>query len=180
VLYSCVPGNVSLSVGEFTAQLQNVTLPMGLTLANIVLRGTRLQWQKEPFSLELDEPGTFEAHLLETELARFLEKQAPAGLKNFKIQAKDGKLFIDAVKTLVFDVPAKAVCTLRIVDGKQLFVDLQSVEIMGAGAKNLVQTQLDKINPVLDADSFPVAAVLTEVTCDAGVVTVQGTVAPKG
>ena len=84
------------------------------------------------------------------------------------------------MKSLVFDVPAKAVCTLRIVDGQKLFVDLESVEILGAGAKNLVQSQLDKINPVLDADSFPISATLTEVTTDAGVVTVRGTAAPKG
>ncbi len=175
-----MPDGVSISVGDFTAHLENLTLPMGLTLARMDLKGSGLDWQKEPFSIQLASPGTFEAHLKDEELTSFLEKQAPGGLKSFKVQAKDGKLFVDAVKSLIFDVPAKAVCTLRIVDGRQLFVDLESVEILGAGAKNLVQAQLDKINPVLDVDTFPVDAVLSKVTAADGVVKVEGTVSPKG
>ncbi len=174
-----MPSPASLTVADIIAELHGLTLPMGLTLSRILVRGAGLSWQKEPFKLSMPTPGTFEAHVTQEELASFLNKQAPGGLKNFRVQARGGKLYLDAVKSVLIDVPAKAVCTLRIVDGRQLFVDLESVEIMGAGAKNLVQAQLDKINPVVDVAEFPVAAELSEVVTDNGEVMMKGTIAPK-
>jgi hypothetical protein len=174
-----VPENVSLTVGDFSAELRNLVLPMGLNLALVTLKGAGLSWQREPFQINVEEPGAFEAHVTQDDITAFLNKQAPAGLKNFKVEVSEGKLNLDASMKMVFDVPARAVCTLKIVDETKLFVELESVEILGAGAKNLVKSQLDKINPVMDATEFPVHALLSEVVAENGEIVVRGTVSPK-
>jgi hypothetical protein len=174
-----LPTNLSLTITQVSAVLHGVTLPMGLTLSRVTVEGSGLSWQKEPFKIELDAPGSFKAHVTQDALADFLNKQRPAGLKNFKVQAQGGRLHLDALRSMLIDVPAKAVCTLRIVDKRQLFVDLESVEIMGAAAKHLVQAQLDKINPVLDVAEFPVSAELLELAVDNGEVIMKGTLAPR-
>ena len=151
---------------------------MGLTVAEIRLSISDVTVFTGPFSFASDQVGTFEAMVTEGDLAAFLESKQPAGLKKFKVKAADGKLHIDAVKSMIIDVPAKAVCTLRIEAGTQMFVDLESVEISGVGAKNLVQSQLDQINPVLDISEFPIKAMLQYVSTSDGAVVLKGTATP--
>ena len=67
-----MPSSISVSVADFSAELNGLTLPMGLTLSRVVLRGTTLTWQKHPFQFHLPNPGTFEAHVTQEELAAFL------------------------------------------------------------------------------------------------------------
>jgi hypothetical protein len=151
---------------------------MGLTVSLIKLAVNNITLYGKPFSFASDQVGSFQATVTESDLAAFLESRAPVGLKKFKIRAADGKLYIDAVKTMIIEVPAKAVCTLRIQGGTQMFVDIESVEISGVGAKNLVQSQLDQINPVLDVTEFPIKANLQTVESANGVLILKGTATP--
>lgn len=173
-----VPHDDKLDVGEFSIHLRNVVLPMGLTVDDVRLAGRGLHLEKKPFVARIPEPGQMEVFVSQESLAKFLDAQAPAGLRNFSVQARDGKLFVNAVKTVLVDLKASAVCTLRIADGTKLMVDLQSVDVAGAGIKTLLQSQLDKLNPVLDAADFPIDATLNSVTIDRGGVVLLGQVSP--
>jgi hypothetical protein len=116
----------------------------------------------------------------EASLAAFLEAQAPAGLRDFKVEARDGKLYVKAVKTVIVAIPATAVCALRIEDRRRLMVELESVEVAGGTSiKTLVQNQLDRINPIVDAADLPmVQATLDEVRMEGGGVILIGQVQP--
>jgi len=160
------------------AEIDDFILPMGLKVAAIKLTAANVAVYGKPFSFASDEPGTFQASVTEADLAAFLEKQAPVGLKKFKVRAADGKLYIDAVKSMIIDVPAKAVCTLRIEGGTKMYVDIESVEISGVGAKNLVQSQLDQINPVLDVAELPIRATLQTIDTVDGAVVLKGVATP--
>jgi hypothetical protein len=175
-----VPHNETLDVGEFTAHLRNLVLPMGLRVDDVRLYGKGLHLERTPFAARLEAPGTLEVFVGEASLAAFLEAQAPAGLKDFQVEARDGKLHIRAVKTVIVAIPATAVCRLRIEDGRRLFVELESVEVAGgASIKTLVQNQLDRINPIVDAADLPlVRATLNEVKVDRGGVILTGQVEP--
>lgn len=124
------------------------------------------------------EPGTLEVFVSEASLASFLDTQAPAGLKNFKVQARDGKLFVHAVKTVIVDLKASAVCSLVIEDWRKLIVVLESVDVAGAGIKNLIQAQLDKINPIFDLSDLPVNGALETISMEKGGVVLFGSVSP--
>jgi hypothetical protein len=168
----------TLDIAEFTAHLRGVLLPIGLRLDDIRIYGRDLHLVHPPFSAEMPAPGRLEAIVHETSLAAFLEAQSPAGLKDFRVEARDGKLVIRAVKVVIVSIPATAICRLRIEDGQRLFVDLESVEVGGgASIKTLVQNQLDRINPIIDAKQLPmVKANLTGVTVENGAVIVSGEV----
>jgi len=74
---------------------------------------------------------------------------------------------------------ASAICTLRIQEGEALYVDLESVDVLGVGAKNLVQNQLDKINPVIRMSDLPIEAALTDWVIEDGKLILEGDVHPR-
>jgi hypothetical protein len=166
---------LTVDVANVDVVLKDVALPMGLVVNAITIHGKGVHVAKEPFKFELSEPGTIEALLLAPNLASFLNKESPGGLRDFKVELRDGKIF---VKASLMIMKADAVCTLRIVDGSALYVDLESVDVMGVGAKNMVQSQLDKINPLLDANDLPIKVVLTDHSIADGKLTLKGTVEP--
>ncbi|MGV3618269.1 MAG: DUF2993 domain-containing protein [Fimbriimonas sp.] len=175
-----MPSNDTLDVGEFTAHLREIVLPMGLRVDDVRIHGVGLHLERTPFSARLQAPGRLEVFVSEASLAAFLEAQAPAGLRDFKVEARDGKLYVKAVKTVIVAIPATAVCALRIEDRRRLMVDLESVEVAGGTSiKTLVQNQLDRINPIVDAADLPmVQATLDEVRMERGGVILTGQVQP--
>lgn len=174
-----MPHEEKIDVGEFTAHLRNVSLPMGLKVDDVRLAGRGLHLERDPFVIEIPEPGKLEVFVSDASLAAFLEKQAPAGLRNFKIEAKDGRLHVNAVKTVIVDLKASAVCSLEIRDRQKMYVVLESVDVAGKGVKNLIQSQLDKINPVFDLADFPFDGTLESITIDQGGVILFGKISPK-
>lgn len=169
----------SLDVASFDASLKGVILPIGLKLDQVTLRGNGLHLENDPFRASVTKPGDMVVTVTQESLAEFLNQQSPAGLRNFQVTAQNGKLIVQASKTILFEVRATALCTLRIVDGSQLFVDLESVDVMGGGSlTNMVRSQLDALNPILDAKDLPVKAVLNTVDIDAGQVVLRGKVSP--
>lgn len=181
-ILSPVPKNETLDIGEFTAHLRSIVLPLGLRVDDVRIYGKALHLEQEPFSATLPEPGKLEVFVSETSLAEFLERQSPAGLKNFRVEARDGKLFVNAVKTIIVSIPATAVCRLKIVNQRQLFVELESVEVGGgASIRTLVQNQLDAINPIVDIADIPmVRASLDEIRMENGGVILVGRVEGGG
>lgn len=169
----------TVKVGAFQLRFEDLELPMGLAVAKVDVDGPGAVIAAHPFSLDLVSPGTMVAEVAQEALSDFLEAQSPAGLKEFDVRADGGKLHVKAKKTVLVDLKVTATASLRIVDGRQLWVDVESVDVMGAGAKNLVASQLAKINPVLDAADLPIEATLTSVEVGDGKVVLRGTVAPK-
>ena len=168
----------TLDIESFDANLRGLVLPMGLRVASVKVTGQGLNLSHDPFGAEIGEPGRLEVFVSEQDLGDFLNKMSPAGLKNVVVEAKNGVLHIRATKTVLIEVKAYATCSLRIVESKRLFVDLESIDIMGAGPKQLIQTQLDKINPVVDVDDFPVHATLEVVQVSQGGILLHGRVSP--
>lgn len=149
---------------------------MGLVINAITLHAHDVHLEKEPFRIQAPEPGAMEALILAKNLADFLNKQAPGGLRDFQVELKDGKIYAQAT---VMIMKAMAVCVLRIQDGTELYVDLESVDVMGVGAKNMVQGQLDKINPVLSTKDLPVNVHLTEYQIQDGKLILRGDIDPS-
>lgn len=170
--------NRTLEIGAFDAVLNNLMLPMGLSVQTVKLSGQRLKCSYDPFAAHAEEPGRLEVFVSEKDLADFLNKMSPAGLKNVTVEAKGGTLHIHATKTVLIEVKAYATCSLRIVESRRLFVDLESIDVMGAGPKQLIQSQLDKINPVLDTADFPVKATLDTVEVSQGGIRLFGRISP--
>lgn len=165
-------------VGETTAVFQRVELPFGLTLREVRLLGRELVVLPEAPYLQAPGPVPFEVEIADTDLAAFLERRAPGGLRDFFVQIPEGEVHVHATARMLIEIRAAAVCTLRIHEGRQLFVDLVKVDVLGVAARGMVQSQLDQINPVFDVDSVPFPVVLTTVEMGAGRVLLRGTLQP--
>lgn len=171
--------NQRVEVGPFAFSVKDVLLPMGLNVESVEVQGFGATVDSKPFAMSMPQPGRMEARVAQDDLASFLEGQAPGGLHGFSVRAEDGKLHVRAKKTLLVDLKVTAVASLRIVEGRQLWIDVEEVDVMGAGAKNLVQSQIAKINPVVDAGDLPLEAVLQTVEVGGGFVVLRGTVSPR-
>ncbi|RYG23520.1 DUF2993 domain-containing protein [bacterium] len=170
--------NHRVEVGPFSFNFADVILPMGLKVSRVEVKGVGAAVEAKPFALNLVQPGALTAEVAEADLTTFLEKQDIGGLHSISVSAKGGKLHVNAKKTLLVDLKIAAVASLRIVDGRQLWIDVESVDVMGAGAKNLVQSQIDKVNPVLDVADLPVDTTLQTVEVEGGKVVLRGAVSP--
>ena len=170
----------TLDVGHIAARLLAVTLSMGLTLDEIIVQGEGVHLEHDPFEISLGSPGTLDIRISESSLAEFLNHKAPGGLSDFKVKLADGLIHIEAKASMIISISVGAVCKLRIEDGTKLFVDLVRMEaIGGTGAYNLVQRQLDNINPVLDTAELPVRAELATIEIENQWLVLHGTIAPR-
>lgn len=175
-----MPDSKTLDVGHVAARLLSVTLPMGLVLDEVIVQGEGLHLEKEPFSLTLAQPGSLEVRLGADSLAAFLEKKAPGGLSGFQVQIRGGEIVVNARANIIISINVGAVCKLRVEEGAKLYVDLVRVEaIGGSGAHNLVQRQLDSINPVMDAADLPLDARIETVEMENDWIVLRGKIAPK-
>lgn len=153
---------------------------MGLTLDEILMQGEALHLESDPFTATLPQPGSLEVRVSAESLADFLEKKAPGGLKDFSVTLKEGHVFVEARATVIISINVGAVCKLRIEDESELYVDLVRVEaIGGSGAHNIVQRQLDNINPVLKTQDLPLEAKIQSVEAENDWLVVRGSIAPR-
>jgi hypothetical protein len=170
----------SIDVGQLAARLVAVELPMGLTLDEVIIQGEGLHLEKSPFRITLPEPGSLEVRISGDSLAAFLNEKAPGGLSGFKVRLEDGQIHVEAKATMIISMTVGAVSELRIEDESKIFVDLVRVEsIGGTGIHNIVQRQLDSINPVIDAKDLPVAATFNSVKIEDNWLVIRGTIAPR-
>lgn len=178
VPFALVEESQKLDIGEFEVVLKQVALPMGLVVDAITLTGSQIHLENHPFRIGAPEPGKITILIWQDNLAQFLTTKAPGGLRDFSVELKDGKIHVQASMKMIVEVRASAICNLRIHENRQLFVDLETVDLMGVGAKNLVQSQLDKINPVLDTKDLPIQSSLTGYEIADGKLTLFGDLFP--
>lgn len=165
-----------LKVGGIDARFNNIELEFGLVVESFEVKSGEARADLDPFRLNLDEPGTARAVVTEKAIGNLLTKQAPGGMKDFSVKISGGYIYVEAKAQIIVTIPVKAVCTLEIEDEKRLMVRLESVDVMGGGPKNLIESQLAKINPIFDAGDLPIDVRLESVEVDAGRVVVLGRV----
>lgn len=166
------------SVGPWEIVLQDVETPVGLLVSAVRVWGDGATFETEPFRYAMEGEAEVEALILAPHLEAFLRQRVPDNVQEISLELVAGKVLVKAVVRVILPVSATAVCTLRLEEGKRLFVDLESAEALGAGVKSLVQKQLDAINPVLDASTFPFEVTLDEVRVEEGRVIALGRAVP--
>ena len=174
-----MPGTDTLDFDAMYAAFKRVKISIGLIVDEVRITGKSAHLVREPFSITLEEAASIEAELLQEDVQTFLVQTSPGGLRNFAVKMDEGKIMVTATIVVIVPVPVSAVCTLRIDQGKRLFIDLESVSVLGGAPKSLVQKQLDAINPVFDLDTLPLDGTLTSVDIAAGKALLKGNLTPK-
>src|SRR5688572_17138429 len=166
------------SVGAWEIVLNDLVTPIGLTIGAVVIHGDGASFKTEPFTYEMDGEADLEAMIHESALEAFVKTKVPDNVQEIWLSLLPKKVHVRAVVRMILPVTANAICTLRIEDGKRVFVELESVEVLGAGVKGLVQKQLDAINPVLDVADLPLEVRLTEIRIEEGRLVAVGKARP--
>ncbi len=166
----------SLKIGSLKISLQEIELDFGLNISTFEITSNSGSAKLDPFHLQLSEPGKFNAKVTATAVQNLLAAKSPKNIQGFKVKIVEGQVLIDATANIIVSIPVKAVCTLEIVDKKQLFVRLQGVDMMGGKATNIIQSQIDKINPILDAKDLPLDVEITEVILENDLINLFGIV----
>lgn len=166
------------SIGPWEIAVQGFITPVGLEIAAVRLWGEGASLETEPLQYALQGEARMQALIHEASLAEFLRRKLPDNMSNAEVALESGRIVVKATVKVLLPVAATAVCTLRVVDGSKIFVNLESVEMLGAGVKSLVQKQIDAINPVLDSSDWPLKVSLDEVRIEPGRIVAEGTVLP--
>jgi hypothetical protein len=165
-----------LKVGAVEAVFRSVELDFGLVVESFEIRGSGATVDLKSGGLQLPSPGHAKAVVTEGAIQALLTKQAPAQVRDFSVQVSGGLIYVEAKAQVVVTIPVKAVCTIEIRDGKRLEVVLKQADVLGGAAKNLIESQLDKINPIFDVADLPIEVNLLSVEADGGRVVVLGDV----
>lgn len=165
-----------LKVGAVKARFEQIELDFGLVVESFEVSGQEADCTADPFHIRLSQPGKARAVVTEGAVAQLLAAKAPNSIKDFQVQISDGLIYVEAKAQIVVTIPVKAACSLEIQEGKRLIVRIESVDVMGGAAKNLVESQIAKINPIFDASDLPIDIRLDTVDADAGKIVVDGTV----
>ena len=74
----------------------NVVLPMGMTLDEVEIQTGAVGATMKPFSLKLANPAALTVRISGANIAAFLEKESPGGLKGFVVGLVDGFVNVEA------------------------------------------------------------------------------------
>ncbi|MCW5938887.1 MAG: LmeA family phospholipid-binding protein [Fimbriimonadaceae bacterium] len=135
-------------------QASGIVLSVGLELDSFVLSLGALKVDFKPLGFSHDQPGEFQAVVGYGRLAAFIESKAKGAVRDVTVVPQGETLEIQATAKVVFEVKVTISCRLRVESDKKLFVDLVDVSL--PIARGIVQSELDKANPVLDASDWPV------------------------
>lgn len=165
----------TVRLDQLHAIAEGLVLPNGMKVDRLTLELGPATCITKPLSFRLPQPGSVEVLLTAFSVAAFLEEMAPGGLRQFSVTCENDVITVNAIARILLEVPVTAVCRLDIVDGKELWVRLETAQVVGGDAKKLVSGQLDRINPIFSTDELPFPMTMDRVSVRDGAVYLNGT-----
>lgn len=147
---------------------------MGLVVDEVVIESQGASYESSKNELKSEGRPTVTVLVSEASVSSFLDKNSPDNLRGVSVTIADGFVSVKATIKILVEVKVVAACTLRLVDGKQLWADLDNLNIKAPLAINLVEQQLAKINPLVDLNELSVPATITSVRAEGGAIELLG------
>ncbi len=165
-----------MHVGAAAAVFHRIETDFGLVVDELEIQAGACEIKTEPFVLGLDQAAEATAVISAASVKHVLEAKSPGSLRDFEVEIEGGIVTVACKATLVVQIPVKVTAKLEIVDATKVFVRVQHVDVLGGPAKNLVEGQIEKLNPIFDTTEFPFGLVLESVACEQGKVVLSGSV----
>lgn len=168
-----------LTVNEWAAEFRWIETPVGLVINELTIRGDRALISPNPFGIETEVPATWRALVVRDALQMLLESKAPENLRAIDVRVEPKGIIVAAKAKIVIEVPVEVVCSLEIVDGRELWAKVIGVSVGGGPARSFIQRELDKLNPLIDSKGLPLDLHFDSVEYRPGEVIIGGTLAPN-
>jgi hypothetical protein len=162
-----------IRIGTLQTKLTWFMTPIGLLIDEVNLSGDSLTVDTDSLKKSQGEIK-FEAIIRAKSVEVFLAKKEPAGLQGIEVEIKSEGVFVKATKTVIVQIPVKAHAVLLLDSPMSISISLISAEAMGAGLKNLVASQLETMNPIVESKMFPVPVSFEKVAHEEGQIRVTG------
>ncbi len=146
------------------AFLQGVTLPMGLRVDELIVKGGMIQAEWPPLNVEAAEPGFVEANVTAESLAAFVAEQAKGDLANVQIALEGDRVILSATAKAIF--PTRAEFSLRIEEGRRVYLQLE--DAAPGLARPFIEAKLRELNPLGGEIRLPVDFEIQEIRCAEG------------
>lgn len=173
-----MPDSKKVFIESAQVDLLGILTPIGLVVDRVQIFGDGIAFSGDVKDIKVSKPAEIRVEISEKSMTTFLESQSVGGLKDIRVGLSDGRIQISAVKKVVVPLKIQATCSLRIGQNSTIFVDLESADVMGAGAKNLAQSIVERMNPVLNLNDFPIPITLEKIEIINQTVVATGTVSP--
>ncbi len=168
------------SAEEVTLVLKNVRPPEGPTLSEVALGSTGLHISGPPLGAFLDRPAGVHVTIKTHDLQEFIDKNLGDRFRDCVVHVTHEGIRLEGQIKALLAVPFTAEVMPIVKGDRQIEIELISASIMGASTPGMVQSQLDKLNPVFDTTKFPVDLRLVSVTCEYGQIRIVGELTPLG
>lgn len=170
--------SMRIELQSIEAVLKGLVLPDAPMLDEARITAAQSSLSQDPFKLTTAKPAKAVVLVSQASLAAFLEKKKPGGLSGFQVEVGGGVIRVQAKARVIIEIPVKAECTLDIVGGTELHVRLKSVDVAGGPAKALVESAINKQNPILKTSELPFPLTMTSAVLDGGYVRIEGEALP--
>jgi hypothetical protein len=150
-------------------------LPMGLIIDEFELTAEGGKFDSESNTFGTAKPAQVFVRISEASLTQFLVEQMPPPLRDPCAIFQGDSIAVTASARVIVDITATAICKMRVHEGKELYIDLISVDKPGP-VHGLVEKQLEKLNPVFKTSDLPVPTTLLSAKVIDGYLVAQGEV----
>lgn len=161
------------SADKVEANLTNVRLSNGLVISEIALEIEEFSLSAGDHAPASPRQGNVVATLTEAHLSQFLDTTLPSAVKKVEVQLVGGRIQVAAIAKVVFDIKALALMHIELVDGKELNVILDEADPFPA--RGLIESQIEKANPIFNAADLPFEVTIERTEIEAGLLKAFGT-----
>jgi hypothetical protein len=163
----------SLRLSELRLQASGVELPNGLALDSLVMQSGPAAYEEG--SVSLASPAELVATVGPKAIERLLGPRLPGAVRDLRVECGDGEIGVLATAQVVVPVQVSLRLRLEVEDRARVVAVLE--EVQPGLARGLIEEELRKANPVLDASDLPVEAAIESVEVRPGVIELRASVA---
>lgn len=144
------------ALGGLQLHIQRLSLPDVPVIDRIAFSGGEAKYDESAMAIDTTTPYQVTAEISEADLCAFVRTKMPDRMRLRDLRITPSGIEFTAEAVIIVPIPIRLLLRLETVDGNELRVVADDVNVLGAGPKNIVQNQLSQLNPILRTSDLPV------------------------
>lgn len=167
------------ALGGLQLHIQRLSLPDIPVIDRIAFSGGEAKYDEPGMAIETVNRYVVTADITESDLCAFVRTKMPDRMRLRDLRVSPTGIKFTAEAVIIVPIPIRLMLRLEVVDGNELRIVADDVNVLGAGPKNLVQSQLQQLNPLLRTSDLPVPVQFDSVEHTDAKVIIKGSVGTR-